>query len=115
MNAMIPDTLSAELCLVAAQDALRSATGESYAVVKVEIASNGEVVWSTYTDGSGKHTEAPTLSAAIAEQVAKLCGPEVVAAKREQAAKLLAEADHLAERFAESRTVDRSPSVNFHD
>jgi hypothetical protein len=112
---MIPDTTAAELCLVAAQRALRAATGESYVTIKAEIGSAGEVLWQTYTDGSGKHLSALNLTDAITAQVDALCGPAVVAAKREQAAKLLSEADHLAERFAESRTVDRSPSVNFHD
>lgn len=70
------------------------------------------MLWSTYIDGCD-FCAANTIEGAFAAQSMALIKPIVT--KREQAAKLLAEAEELAERYSETRTFNRSPETNFHE
>ena len=74
---------------------LATETGIDYAIIQVELnAKHNSVEWTTYVDG-GKHEHATTVDGAIEKQVAAMQPSAHARRLREEAAKLLAEADAL--------------------
>lgn len=114
MNVILPDDKPAHDVLIAVRAALLKMSGTNYASCAVSLNNNNELEWTTYVDGS-EHCLGATLQQSFAKQADKLFGKAKIDELRTNAAKLLAEADALAEKFAESRTFDRSPTINFHD
>lgn len=109
-----PECPAVAAWLIEAREKLLKTTDADYGTVRIEIVGYGEAITvTTYVHG-GSHLESGNLQDSITQQMIALASPERIEAKRAQASALIAEADKLAERYAEAQ-LHQKHLPNFHD